>query len=622
MKRITSITLENFRAFYGQYEPLELLNGENLLLYGENGSGKSSLYKALKQYFQSSRDATLPFELNEYAITAPVTGKVGINFSDVDPTTQLPLAGTESFLTYSNTVSDHNQSFVKDADLVKGFLDYKNLLEVYLKSNPNLFNLIINELLANHIPVGETETIGVKWNRIITTLKTTDRRYNIHWTCLTQLTAFEGVLRNLLNRIFRRLNYTLIKYFKLNLRVGYQLQHVVYDNRPWIKNASQDLRLELRLNGINLANHTDYLNEARLSALAICLYLSSVRENPIAFDYKILFLDDVFIGLDASNRYPILNILKNEFADYQIFITTYDRNWYELAQRFFLSKMPGKWVYSNLYVGKGNNTVTNFEMPLMVQKVDNFANAVYYLHHSTRPDYPASANYFRKFAEDILSNKLPPHEVRNADDLSLIETYKLGKLVKTAAHFFYKIGINGDLIVELENSLPTLLHPLSHFELSSPIYKVELVAIQILLSKLDTLLDSIAHNYRVFIPEGRMFKLNFTINATDTGHFEIYTQETIYLLRDGLGSINLSTGNCHSKTSYIISNGAEIERHNFSNSDSRAKYSSIINAYQNVTGYLLTLPRFHHIAIAANYATEFTIDLGAGWQRIFDLMIW
>jgi ABC-type molybdenum transport system ATPase subunit/photorepair protein PhrA len=40
MKKINSIKFKNFKAFYGE-EPIQL-DGKNLLVYGENGSGKSS----------------------------------------------------------------------------------------------------------------------------------------------------------------------------------------------------------------------------------------------------------------------------------------------------------------------------------------------------------------------------------------------------------------------------------------------------------------------------------------------------------------------------------------------------------------------------------------------------
>lgn len=57
MQKVKAITLRNFKYFYGhegQYEQNKLtLDGDNLLLYGENGSGKSSIYWALYTFLQS-----------------------------------------------------------------------------------------------------------------------------------------------------------------------------------------------------------------------------------------------------------------------------------------------------------------------------------------------------------------------------------------------------------------------------------------------------------------------------------------------------------------------------------------------------------------------------------------
>ena len=52
--RITGVELRNFRAFYGDYHINLHKAGKNLLVYGENGSGKSSLYLALKLFLESS----------------------------------------------------------------------------------------------------------------------------------------------------------------------------------------------------------------------------------------------------------------------------------------------------------------------------------------------------------------------------------------------------------------------------------------------------------------------------------------------------------------------------------------------------------------------------------------
>ncbi len=50
--KIQTIEISNYKAFYGTYEIK--VEGKNLFIYGENGSGKSSLYYALKDFFQAS----------------------------------------------------------------------------------------------------------------------------------------------------------------------------------------------------------------------------------------------------------------------------------------------------------------------------------------------------------------------------------------------------------------------------------------------------------------------------------------------------------------------------------------------------------------------------------------
>ena len=57
--RITEIEIKNFKAFYGTYRIDLRKSGKNLLVYGENGSGKSSLYFALKLFLESGDDSSI-----------------------------------------------------------------------------------------------------------------------------------------------------------------------------------------------------------------------------------------------------------------------------------------------------------------------------------------------------------------------------------------------------------------------------------------------------------------------------------------------------------------------------------------------------------------------------------
>lgn len=66
MRRITKITLDNFRAYIYPLD-IKMPAGENLLVYGENGSGKSSLYKALRYFLESSVDPIKTFEINQFS---------------------------------------------------------------------------------------------------------------------------------------------------------------------------------------------------------------------------------------------------------------------------------------------------------------------------------------------------------------------------------------------------------------------------------------------------------------------------------------------------------------------------------------------------------------------------
>src|SRR5713226_2472174 len=60
LMKISQIIINNYRAFYNEKGKerskyvLNLKDGKNLLVYGENGSGKSSFYKALSDLFRSS----------------------------------------------------------------------------------------------------------------------------------------------------------------------------------------------------------------------------------------------------------------------------------------------------------------------------------------------------------------------------------------------------------------------------------------------------------------------------------------------------------------------------------------------------------------------------------------
>src|SRR5438445_84420 len=52
MRRLSAIEIHNYRAYRGTFR-LEMPQGENLLVYGENGGGKSSLFHTLRVFLEA-----------------------------------------------------------------------------------------------------------------------------------------------------------------------------------------------------------------------------------------------------------------------------------------------------------------------------------------------------------------------------------------------------------------------------------------------------------------------------------------------------------------------------------------------------------------------------------------
>lgn len=158
------------------------------------------------------------------------------------------------------------------------------------------------------------------------------------------------------------------------------------------------LTLSVLRNHKQLSHYSQILNEARLSAIATCIYLSALKKTSQIIEYKILFLDDIFIGLDLGNRFPILELLKKEFSDYQIIISTYDRGWFNMARNILSSTDDSKWGFKEIYVGEETAADgTKIMKPIVIDGDDEISRAQRYLFE--KYDYPAAANYFRKALE-------------------------------------------------------------------------------------------------------------------------------------------------------------------------------------------------------------------------------
>ncbi|MDY0082728.1 MAG: AAA family ATPase, partial [Ignavibacteriaceae bacterium] len=119
MIKLNKIEISNFKVFQ---EPIEIkVDKKNLLIFGENGTGKSSIYWALYTFFQSSEKDTA--EIQKYF-------KV---YNDEDPSTYLTLRNIHKKQTIDSYI---DLSFIDNNSIVSSFRISETIINTNDKSSP------------------------------------------------------------------------------------------------------------------------------------------------------------------------------------------------------------------------------------------------------------------------------------------------------------------------------------------------------------------------------------------------------------------------------------------------------------------------------------------------------
>src|SRR5690606_37968669 len=180
------------------------------------------------------------------------------------------------------------------ASIVKGFVGYRDLLQLHFRqhnSQPDLFSFFLGQtgLFADMITILSVQPankISYKdlWEKIQNTKAHNDiSDYNTN--AYAQFLELED-RANMLLRYFQK---------ECDLKIEYQEMELQGEDL-----VLPSISFKIKLFEKELPEHEEVLNEARLTALAISVYLAYILGLP-ATDLRILFLDDIFIGLDMTN---------------------------------------------------------------------------------------------------------------------------------------------------------------------------------------------------------------------------------------------------------------------------------------------------------------------------------
>jgi energy-coupling factor transporter ATP-binding protein EcfA2 len=445
MKRINRINIQNFKAF-PELQPFEL-DGKNLLVYGNNGSGKSSLYWALYTFLQcSEKDAD---GINKYFIPFSDANKDtyqslrNLYRPDTDDSfVEIELQGEPSIKLAYNNFADLQTSGVKEANKASDFINYKLLHNFYNathKKELNLWEVFKRDIFPYFSYSGKTYA---EWLEDIETNQQYDGRTKGYSQFQARLGLFNREVDGLVSSIVLQANKVLLEKFnisdlKIEIVYSRQLTWGGKFNDPKIK-----LCIEVKKDDAFVKHHRpqSFLNEASLTRIAISVRLGALLTRLAVSEWKILVLDDMLISLDMSNRMVVSEIILNDddLKEFQKIILTHDKAFFNILKS---ATDSSEWNYAEFY--KDENILSS--KPIIKNHIGDLEKAKYFFE---KQEFDACANYLRKEAEVILKKHLNKGLSGEFETLANLINQTKNKIESERLAKFNKLFKKGDLPLE------------------------------------------------------------------------------------------------------------------------------------------------------------------------------
>lgn len=513
MSRIDSFQINNFK-FFDEQDPIQL-GGKHLLLFGENGSGKSSIYWSLYTLFEAS----VKLDVNDIKKYFKEINDSEETLINIHSTKVIEANGDEHFNSYIKVVTNDVPPINYEVSLLNtaisgnvnaievnqasDFINYKVLYKFqdfwngepmdlapifegyilsYLKfSTYNIWRGGILKPISNayemlkEIKVGPGTTLNAKGNTIQVYKYSQEN---------TQFNSFVQNFNQEFNDLIDFINVNAPNILKkLGYDIDFELKYTSplcrkADSRYYYESFKVDFFITSYLGKkVNINRPQSFLNEAKITAIAIAIRLTILKKrvNQQAPDVlKFIVFDDVMISLDMNNRDMLIDFLLNPVngftADYQLLFLTHDKNLYDfVATKVKQWDKIDNWVYKEMYSGK--NDILKKEFPVLIDSELGFIDKAkkYY----DAKDYTACSIYIRKELEKIVNERLPAVLKLKIDGNFLSLQTLWGNMVKRFDAL--KKPITPDLIKIFEETKLMVLNPQAHFQdVSLPIYKVEL----------------------------------------------------------------------------------------------------------------------------------------------------
>lgn len=483
MAKINGITINGFKAF-PSLQTMKL-EGKHLLMYGENGSGKSSVYYALhcifnsyrkrdkgKKYFDTSNPQNL---INRFFIRKDENDKpyVAVNWIDEVKNVFVSTVSKDSCDGFDR-IAELETYFVNH-QLLNGFFNFTN------SNSINLFPIFQREILPYKYIDEQGTYLSLLYEQIqeeASKLGNKSSTKNINELIdvfNSELEVFIGDINLAVSDIYK--NHfkddgepdlsIVLTYPKENPNPdiyfdGFRLK---WDNRL-IKNQKGELERTINKSlikpiiGIEVKEGDNlipkphiYFNEAKLTAIALSIRFALLKginpdDNTNPPEGSFLALDDMLISLDMSNRAKVVDFLLKISDKYKIYLFTHDKMFFEYFKHK-TKKNQDAWLYKEIYMDEDKT-------PYIRNSEDYLGQAEHYI---KQHEYEIAGNFLRKEAEAFCKDFLPKKKQLTSDFAHL----DLNGLIMNCKDYATESGvIDISIFNELDEHRKFILNPSSH----------------------------------------------------------------------------------------------------------------------------------------------------------------
>lgn len=560
MYKIKRINITNFKFFFGTTS-LDF-DRKNILIYGENGSGKSSIYWALHCFLHSTLKSDLDGVRKYFKHITEHDESIKNRYaSQNNPSSIEVILSHQEKNLYADIITKISNTTVntKTFDDVKlmtmssDLINYKVIYNMYPATNRSsikLFPYFVDNLLEFidfkqglvTIYGQDLSKCSLDWWRYIKNgMKPYTTMNNpLYHDFQGHVRSFNENMRESLQLITDRANNLLINDFNENFEIELRYKHATYnefnEHNKGRNRITLPPEIELIVKLPYLSGKSSiverphsYLNEARLSSIALAIRLAILEERFSSHAPRVLVLDDLLLSLDLGNREVVLKLLFDKYINrYQLIILTHDRVFFDsVLNHLPKDELKENWKCFEMYETKDGDK----KVPSIVEYKTSLAKAIKYFNGDKCDiDYNACGNNQRQAIEEIFKNQFKTYCLRDNDN-NKIETSQMmiSECIEKAKQLYPIIGFDTVILDELKICTKQSLNPSSHHNPKSNFYKRELQRTFEIISILNK------HDIRVFIPVDSELKFKVSCEDGSEHDYKLKVLDDILVYKQSAG---------------------------------------------------------------------------------------